>query len=118
MKILMNDKDYKSISEVSEQLKINQHVIRYWDSRFEGISTRLSKSKRRFFSADNIKKLIKLKNVLYHNGKHNYSLDLANKILNNKSSEDKGNINNLSDKKRLNISELQKILNNLKNLLK
>ena len=44
----MADKNYKNISEVSEQLKINKHVIRYWDSKFEGISTRLSDNKRRF----------------------------------------------------------------------
>ena len=31
----MNDKTYKSITEVSKLLKINKHVIRYWDSRFD-----------------------------------------------------------------------------------
>ena len=34
----MKDKKYKSISEVSELLKINKHVIRYWDTKFDGIS--------------------------------------------------------------------------------
>ena len=78
----MTDKLYKNITEVSEQLKINKHVIRYWDSKIEGISTRLSDTKRRFFSVDNIKKIQELKNVLYQNGRHNYSLELANKIVN------------------------------------
>ena len=117
MKILINDKDYKSISEVSEQLKINQHVIRYWDSRFEGISTRLSKSKRRFFSADNIKKLTKLKNVLYHNGKHNYSFDLAKRIVSAKSKKNEDFIINKSEKTKFNITKLQEISKNLKELL-
>ena len=53
----MKDKKYKSITEVSELLKINKHVIRYWDTKFDGISTRLSDNKRRFFSSENIKKL-------------------------------------------------------------
>ena len=77
----MNDKQYKSITEVSELLKINKHVIRYWDSKFDGISMRLSNTKRRFFSSKNIKKIKELKDNLDKNGKHNYSLDLAKKIL-------------------------------------
>ena len=47
----MKNKYYKSISEVSEILKIKQHVIRYWDSQFDGISTRLGERKRRYFSS-------------------------------------------------------------------
>jgi len=107
----MNDKFYKSISEVSDQLKINKHVIRYWDSKFEGISTRLSNNKRRFFSEKNIEKLKKLKNLLYQNGKHNYSLDLAKKIVNKKPVYDEMNQNILD------LSELKKISDNLKKLL-
>ena len=34
-------KKYKTIKEVSDLLNINQHVIRYWDSKFEGLSIRL-----------------------------------------------------------------------------
>ena len=82
----MTEKLYKSIKEVSELLKINKHVIRYWDSKFDGISTRLSGNKRRFFNLDNVKKLQELKNILYQNGKHNYSLDLAKKIVSKKTS--------------------------------
>ena len=46
----MNNKHYKSITEVSEMLNINKHVIRYWDSKFEGISFRRGKNTRRFFN--------------------------------------------------------------------
>ena len=42
--------------EISKKLKIKQHVIRYWDSQFDGISTRLGERKRRYFSSKNIKK--------------------------------------------------------------
>ena len=77
-------KKYKTIKEVSNLLNINQHVIRYWDSKFEGLSIRFSSKKQRFFNNDHIKKLQDLKKTLYQNGKHNYSLDLAEKIINNK----------------------------------
>ena len=50
----MPNKTYKSISEVSELLKIKKHVIRYCDSNFEDISTRLGDKKRRIFNKKNI----------------------------------------------------------------
>ena len=112
----MNNKVYKSISEVSNILKINKHVIRYWDSKFDGISTRLSKNKRRFFSKENIERLQKLKNVLYQNGKHNYSLDLANKIVSKRSNK-KNDDQNLNMKNSVKINKLKEISSNLKKLL-
>ena len=69
-------------------LQIEEHKIRYWDSinpktnklRVEGISTK-SKGGTRYFNKENIKKLEKLKRILYDGNKHNYSIKLANKIL-------------------------------------
>ena len=59
----MINKKYFNISEVSKMLKIEEHKIRYWDSkdpktnkyRIEGISTK-SKAGTRYFSIENIKK--------------------------------------------------------------
>ena len=79
----MKYKKYRSIKEVSEMLDINSHVIRYWDSKFEGISTRLKSNKQRFFNNDNIKKISHLKKILYNNGKKNFSLEIANSIIDN-----------------------------------
>ena len=113
----MKDKKYKSIAEVSELLKINKHVIRYWDSKFDGISTRLSDNKRRFFNIENIKKLQELKNILYQNGRHNYSFDLAKKIVSYKTKKNEVSIVNKIGIKKFNIIKLQEISNNLKELL-
>lgn len=79
----MKNKKYKSINEVSKLLDINTHVIRYWDSKFDGISTRINNN-HRFFNPENIKKLKELKNIMYQNGKNNYQLELAKKLLNKK----------------------------------
>ena len=113
----MKDKKYKSIAEVSELLKINKHVIRYWDTKFDGISTRLSDNKRRFFNIENIKKLQELKNILYQNGRHNYSFDLAKKIVGNQSKKNEISIINKISQAKFNIVKLQEISNNLKELL-
>ena len=85
----MISKKYLNISEVSKLLQIEEHKIRYWDSidpktkkyRIEGISTK-SKGGTRYFNRDNIKKLQKLKNILYDGKNQNYSIKLADKILN------------------------------------
>ena len=113
----MKDKKYKSITEVSELLKINKHVIRYWDSKFDGISTRLSDNKRRFFNTENIKKLQELKNILYQNGRHNYSFDLVRKIVNDKAKKNEFSNINKKGEAKFSVVKLQEISNNLKELL-
>jgi len=114
----MSEKKYKSISEVSKILNLKKHVIRYWDSKFDGLSVRLNSNKQRFFNNDNIIKLREIKKALYNNGKHNYSLDLANTIASKK------NINLHEEKKLVSFSsnnfvyELKVISQNLKRVLK
>ena len=101
----MIEKQYKNIKEVSKLLNIKEHVIRYWDSidhktdkiRIQGLSTR-NRGGIRFFSKDNISRLEQLNAVLFENGKHNYSLDLANKILSSKK-------NKVSDHKKSSIAQ-------------
>lgn len=112
---------YKSITEVSRLLNIKTHVIRYWDSKFDGISTRLSSKKQRFFNSENIKKLKELKEILYQNGKHNYSLDLANKIVSKKIIKNSVNPNKIAASNfplSSNIESLKQIRQNLRDLLK
>ena len=115
----MKGKKYKSINEVSQLLGLNAHVIRYWDSKFDGISTRLSTNKQRFFNAENIRRIEELKNVLYHGGKHNYSLNLANKIIEKKNKDNHSDNAKSSPrtKKQLDISSLINVSNNLKTIL-
>lgn len=127
----MIEKQYKNIKEVSKQLNIKEHVIRYWDSvdpktekiRIQGLSTR-NRGGTRYFNKDNINKLEQLKGLLFENGKHNYSLDLANKIISSKKNKfsefNKSNITqNLMPGKKLEIKlKLDEILIKLRNLTK
>ena len=86
------NKKYYNISDVAKMLGIKEYVIRYWDSidprtnlqRINGISTK-SKGGTRYFNSDNIQKLEKLKKILYDGENQNYSLKLANKMLNSRS---------------------------------
>jgi Predicted transcriptional regulators len=114
----MNNKQYYNIKEVSKLLNLKEHVIRHWDSidpktkklRVQGLSTR-SKGGTRYFNKENIKKLNNLKNVLFENGQHNYSLQLADKIISKKRKNNKISINQPK------FNELSNIINNLKKAL-
>ena len=121
----MNNKKYLNISEVSEMLQIEEHKIRYWDSidpntnkfRVDGISTK-SKAGTRYFNKENIRKLKKLKSILYDGNKQNHSIKLAERILSSnsklhfeKSSKDLNN-NNFN-----NAEKIEQILNKMRLLL-
>ena len=122
----MINKKYLNISEVSKLLQIEEHKIRYWDSvdpktnkyRIEGISTK-SKGGTRYFNKENIKKLEKLKKILYEGDNQNYSIKLAEKILNSNIKqaveEDETKINSQDLN---NVEKFEQILNKMRLLLK
>ena len=122
----MINKKYLNISEVSKMLQIEEHKIRYWDSldpktrkyRVEGISTK-SKGGTRYFNKENIKKLQKLKNILYDGNNHNYSIKLADKILtSNNKIPIKENQNIFDNQHLYNVEKIEQILNKMRILLK
>ena len=113
-------KTYYSISEVSKMLNIQEHTIRFWDSKLPDLSKRDNKGKTRFFNLKQIEKLSKLNDIL----KKNDSITLANEILsknNHKSrqmnqgdSYEKKNDSKLNQQK---FNKIRAISNNLKNLI-
>ena len=122
----MINKKYLNISEVSKLLQIEEHKIRYWDSvdpktnkhRVEGISTK-SKGGTRYFNMENIKKLQKLKKILYEGDSQNYSIKLAEKILNSKIKSDIKKDKTITDYEYLNnVENIKQILNKMRLLLK
>ena len=121
----MIDKKYLNISEVSKMLQIEEYKIRYWDSidpktkkyRIDGISTK-SKGGTRYFNKENIKKLEKLKSILYDGKNQNYSIKLAEKILssNYKLSNKNDNIY-INNQHLYNVEKIEQILNKMRLLL-
>ena len=129
---MQKNKQYYNIREVAKILNLKEHVIRHWDSldpktnklRIEGLSIR-TKGGTRYFNKSHIKKLSNIKNILFEEGKHNYSLDLVNKIMSSKKlykyTSTEGDFvfkdkNLKTDLK--NQIKLKKIINNLKSLIK
>tara|TARA_Y100000768_G_C23348886_1_gene394506 strand:- start:38 stop:424 length:387 start_codon:yes stop_codon:yes gene_type:complete len=124
------NKQYFNIKEVSNILKLKEHVIRHWDSidpktkqlRIEGLSLR-TKGGTRYFNKNHINKLSIIKNILFEEGRHNYSLDLVKKILSSKKLEKQFIDENTLEDKKKNIQlsydrvKLIKIIKNLKKLI-
>ena len=121
------NKKYLNISDVSKILDIEEHKIRYWDSidpktkkkRVEKISI-TSKGGTRYFSNENIKKLRKLKNILYEGKSQNNVLKLANNILSFKNNTNSKILVKKSDFIYNNekTEKINQILNKMKILLK
>ena len=120
------NKKYLNISEVSKMLQIEEHKIRYWDSldpktnkyRIEGISTK-SNAGTRYFNKDNIRKLQKLKNILYDGDSQNYSIKLAKKILSSTAQSISTNNEKLTKSDySYDAKKIEQILNKMRLLLK
>ena len=113
-------KTYYSISEVSKMLNIQEHTIRFWDSKIPDLSKRDKKGKTRFFNLKQIEKLSNLNDIL----KKKDSITLAYEILSKKNninlSINNNKIDNLkgdSLKYQQNINKIKNISKKLKNLL-
>ena len=114
------NKTYYSISEVSKMLNIQEHTIRFWDSKLPDLSKRNDKGKTRFFNLQQIDKLTKLRNIL----KNNDSIKLAYEIISKNNSKnlqffqgDSSEKKNHSSLNRLKVNKIKTISNKLKSLI-
>ena len=117
----MLKKSYYSISEVSKMLNIQEHTIRFWDSKLPDLSKRDNKGKTRFFNLKQIEKLSKLRDILKKNDSITLAYEMLSKKNNKNSSLSSNNIDNLqgdSLKFRQNIIKIKHISKKLKDLLK
>ena len=113
-------KTYYSISEVSKMLNIQEHTIRFWDSKLPDLSKRDSKGKTRFFNLKQIEKLSKLNEILKKNDSLKLAYSILSKNYNKNLSVNNKNADNFSDdsmKYNQNIVKIKNISKNLKSLL-
>ena len=114
-------KTYYSISEVSKMLNIQEHTIRFWDSKLPNLSKRDNKGKTRFFNLKQIEKLSKLNDILKKNDSITLAFEILSKNnskklhLNQEDSLEKKNDSNLNQQI---INKITSISNNLKSLIK
>ena len=98
---------FRTISEVSNEVNIPAHVLRFWETKFPNINPLKRSGNRRYYRPEDIKLIIKIKTLLYDNG---YTVKGVQKLL-------KENDNKNSEKK--NIKEkLSSILEDIDNIIK
>ncbi|MDR3423864.1 MAG: MerR family transcriptional regulator [Alphaproteobacteria bacterium] len=59
---------FRTISEVAEGLALPQHVLRFWESKFEQIKPLKRGGGRRYYRPDDVKVLHEIKELLYNQG--------------------------------------------------
>lgn len=60
---------FASINEVSKQLAVPAHTLRYWEKQFpSAIRPTTGAGGRRYYRTETVKKLIKIKDLLYTHG--------------------------------------------------
>lgn len=59
---------YRTISEVAEALKLPQHVLRFWETRFPQVKPLKRAGGRRFYRPDDVDLLAAIKALLYGHG--------------------------------------------------
>ena len=113
-------KTYYSISEVSKMLNIQEHTIRFWDSKLPDLSKRDKKGKTRFFNLKQIETLSNLSEILKKKDSITLAYDILSKKNNINLSINSNKIDNLkgdSLKNQQNFNKIKNISKKLKNLL-
>ena len=69
---------YKTISEVSKQIDVPSHVLRFWETKFGEVKPVKRSGGRRYYRSEDIDVLIQIRTLLYKEG---YTIKGAKKAL-------------------------------------
>ena len=59
---------YRTISEVSEQLDVPAHVLRFWETKFTQLKPMKRSGGRRYYKASDLALLSRIRDLLYRDG--------------------------------------------------
>lgn len=76
---------FRSIAEVTEDLGIAPHVLRFWETKFSQIKPMKTKSSRRYYRPDDVELLAIIKELLYE---RRYTIEGVQKLFKNRSLKD------------------------------
>jgi DNA-binding transcriptional MerR regulator len=114
-----SDLAFKTIGEVSSELKIPQHVLRFWEGKFSQLRPIKRGGARRYYRPEDIIVLRNIQNLLYNDG---YTIKGVQKILKESKAGFKvvpdGCSEGDSSVLTRNISEFKPILKELENIRK
>ena len=115
-------KAYYTITEVSKNLNLPSHVMRFWETKFSQLKPMKRSGGRRYYQRKDIEILEHIKELLYNKG---FTIKGAQKLISTKSNiNDEKNQklyplnNNDIDKIKLVYSKLSQIEDKIDNILK
>ncbi len=76
---------FRSIAEVTEDLGIAPHVLRFWETKFSQIKPMKTKSSRRYYRPDDVELLALIKELLYE---RRYTIEGVQKLFKNRGLKD------------------------------
>jgi DNA-binding transcriptional MerR regulator len=91
---------FRTISEVSKDLSLPQHVLRFWETKFVQIKPIKRGGGRRYYRPEDVDLLRGIKNLLYNDG---YTIRGVQKVI-----KENGSKNILFSNSKANIKVLQK----------
>ena len=103
---------FRTISEVSNEINIPAHVLRFWETKFPKINPLKRSGNRRYYRPEDVKLIIKIKNLLYDKG---YTVKGVQKLLKEKDTTISNNSKNNDNKFKDN---LKSILEDIDNIIK
>lgn len=89
--------EYLTIGEAARELDVPDYVLRFWEKKFKAIHPSKRRGGRRYYSAEDIETIKKIKSLLHYGG---YTIKGANVILNNKLVEVNTHMSNVTSVKK------------------
>ena len=103
---------FRTISEVSNEINIPTHVLRFWETKFPNINPLKRSGNRRYYRPEDVKLIIEIKNLLYDKG---YTVKGVQKLLKENDTIVSKNLNNNDNKFK---DSLKSILEDIDNIIK
>ncbi|MCP4393096.1 MAG: MerR family transcriptional regulator [Alphaproteobacteria bacterium] len=73
-----SDTAFRTISEVSKEIDVPSHVLRFWETKFSQVSPIKRGGGRRYYRPEDVALLKSIRNLLYNDG---YTIRGVNKLL-------------------------------------
>ncbi len=102
MGFLSEQSIYRPIGEVAKLLRLQPHVLRFWETKFKQVSPLKRSGGRRYYRREDVRLLFAIRDLLYVEG---YTLRGAQKVLRERLSNAGANPNNKSKDKSNSCSE-------------
>ena len=103
---------FRTISEVSNEINIPTHVLRFWETKFPNINPLKRSGNRRYYRPEDVKLIIEIKNLLYDKG---YTVKGVQKLLKENDTIVSKNLNNNDNKFK---DSLKSILKDIDDIIK